>query len=363
MSRLAAPVDSVLIYYAGHGQYSDDNQLAWWVPVEGKSDEEGTWILDAGVRNYVASMKARHVYLIADSCFSGALFAESRGVLVLPRTVGELLRDKYYSRLYARKSRWALPSGGTEPVTDRGMNGHSMFAYHLLKYLNENDEPYLIPSRIADHVIPLVARNADQMPRSQPLQGTRDEGGQFVLRLVSVAKTLEDQRRRAEDKFKVDAEKARDELTNRLERVADERKRLDAERKKREELEQLLEDQRKQEAEVRRRLADEHRALLEAQRLQNLGAAQLRAFEDQKREEQEVRRKLDEERSKRAELEEQLAAQRKQETEAKRAADQEHQLRVKAEQMAKGAQSGEAGPEESDLSTPKKKRRVYPGGF
>ena len=312
-------------------------------------------------------MKARHVYLIADSCFSGTLFAESRGVQVLPGTVAELLRDKYYSKLYAKKSRWALTSGGTEPVTDKGLNGHSMFAYHLLKYLKENDEPYLIPSRIAEHVIPLVARNADQMPRSQPLQGTRDEGGQFVLRLVSVAKTLEEQQRRAEDKLKGDTEKAREEL----ERVADERKRLDmeaqqkldAERKKREELERLLADQRKQEAEVRRRLADEHRDLLEAQRLQNLGAAQVRAFEDQKREEQDIRRKLDEERRKRAELEQQLAGQRQQETEAKRAAEQEHHLRLKAEQMAKGAQLRESGPEDSELSTPRKKRRVYPGGF
>lgn len=371
MSRLAAPADSVLIYYAGHGQYSEDNQLAWWVPVEGKINEEGTWILDAAVRNYVASMKARHVYLIADSCFSGALFAENRGVEVLPRTVGELLRDKYYSRLYAKRSRWGLTSGSTEPVADRGQNGHSVFAYHLLKYLKENEEPYLIPSRIADQVIPLVARNANQMPRSQPLQGANDEGGQFVLRLVSVAKSLEEQQRRAEDKLKGESEKAREELKREMERLAEERKRLEAdaqqkveaERKKRQELERQLEEQRKLEADVRRRLEEEHRERLETERQKSLGAEHARVLEEQKREERAIKQKLEDERRKRAELEQKLAEQRELEQAAKRAAQEERERRLEAERVAKEAQARDSAPEPVEVPAPKKGRRVYPGGF
>ncbi len=366
--REAAPVDSILIYYAGHGQYGEDSQLGWWVPVEGKRTEEGTWILDAAVRNYVASMRAKHVYLIADSCFSGALFAETRGVEVLPRTVGELLKDKYYSKLYAKKSRWGLTSGGTEPVADKGLNGHSMFAYHFLKYLKESDEPYLIPSRIADQVIPLVARNAEQMPRSQPLQGANDEGGQFVLRLVSVAKGLEEQQRRATDTIK-NEEKAREDLKRELDRLAEERKRMEAdaqqrveaERKKRQELERQLEDQRKQEAEVRTRLEEEHRQRVEAERQKNLGAEQTRLFEQQRREEEDVKRKLDEERQKRADLERKLTDQRASEQEAKRAVEQERELRLEAERIAQEAQSREPGA--AEVGPPKKGRRVYPGGF
>lgn len=172
-----------MVYYAGHGQFSDDNQLAWWVPADGSLEEPGTWILDAAIRNYIAAMRAQHVYIIADSCFSGNLFAQTRAILP-PVT------DKYYAKLYAKRSRWGFTSGSTEPVADQGRDGHSVFAYHLIKFLKENDEPYLIPSRIADQVIPLVARNAEQMPRSQPLQGANDEGGQFIFQLASVfAKT------------------------------------------------------------------------------------------------------------------------------------------------------------------------------
>ena len=143
LAKEAGPSDSVLIYYAGHGQYSDDNQLAWWVPVDGNIDEPGTWILDAAIRNYVAAMRARHVYVIADSCFSGNLFAQTRAIL--PR-----LTDKYYAKLYDKRSRWGFTSGSTEPGADQGKDGHSVFAYHLIKFLRENDEPYLVPSRIAD---------------------------------------------------------------------------------------------------------------------------------------------------------------------------------------------------------------------
>ena len=180
LAREAGPQDSVMVYYAGHGQYSDDNQLAWWVPADGSLEEPGTWILDAAIRNYIAAMRAKHVYIIADSCFSGNLFAQTRGILP-PVT------DRYYAKLYSKRSRWGFTSGSTEPVADQGREGHSVFAYHLIKFLKENDEPYLIPSRIADQVIPLVARNAEQMPRSQPLQGANDEGGQFIFQLASVS--------------------------------------------------------------------------------------------------------------------------------------------------------------------------------
>ena len=189
LAREAGPQDSVMVYYAGHGQYSDDNQLAWWVPVDGSLEEPGSWILDAAIRNYIAAMRARHVYIIADSCFSGNLFAQTRAILP-PVT------DKYYAKLYAKRSRWGFTSGSTEPVADQGRDGHSVFAYHLIKFLKENDEPYLIPSRIADQVIPLVARNAEQMPRSQPLQGANDEGGQFIFQLASVsAKPVEQEQK------------------------------------------------------------------------------------------------------------------------------------------------------------------------
>nr|MBI3614118.1 SUMF1/EgtB/PvdO family nonheme iron enzyme [Nitrospirota bacterium] len=171
------PADSVFIYYAGHGLLDDD--LGYWVPVDGRDQSPDTYINNSYVRDQIGAMKAKHVYLVADSCFSGSLFAKSRALLPL--------NDKFYARLYERKSRWGLTSGMNEPVADTGKDGHSMFAYFFLKLLRENEEPYLVPSHIYDQLAPLVTRNTDQQPRSQPLQSAGDEGGQFVFRLPSAS--------------------------------------------------------------------------------------------------------------------------------------------------------------------------------
>ena len=175
LGQRAGPDDSVFIYYAGHGQYDDAGQLGWWVPTEADPKNPGTFIMDVSILRYIKGMQAKHVYLVADSCFSGTLF----GTRALPP-----INDQWFAKLYAKTSRWGFTSGGTEPVEDLGKAGHSIFAYYFLSVLLENTDPYLVPSRIHDSVAPLVANNALQMPRSEPLRGAGDDGGQFVFRLA-----------------------------------------------------------------------------------------------------------------------------------------------------------------------------------
>lgn len=179
LGQEARPDDSVLIYYAGHGQTDTEKVRGWWVPFDAKAGEPATFIKNASIRDEIAAMKAKHVYLVADSCFSGTLFAQSRSM--------PAFNDKFFDRLYQNKSRWGLTSGMNEPVADAGKGGHSIFAYFFLKVLRENEDPYVVPSHIYDQLAPLVGRNAEQQPRSEPLQGAGDEGGQFVFRLATGA--------------------------------------------------------------------------------------------------------------------------------------------------------------------------------
>ena len=177
LSREAGPEDSVFIYYAGHGQYDQARDHGWWVPTDGEPRQAGTLITNATILRYIKGMQARHVYLVADSCFSGSLF----GTRALPP-----ITDRWYAELYKDRSRWGLTSGATEPVADRGLGGHSPFAYFLLKVLRENAQPYLVPSTIHESLAPLVANNTNQVPRSEPLTQSGDEGGQFVFRLTEL---------------------------------------------------------------------------------------------------------------------------------------------------------------------------------
>ena len=177
LSREAGPKDSVFIYYAGHGQYDQAGDHGWWVPTDGEPRQAGTLITNATVLRYIKGMQARHVYLVADSCFSGSLF----GTRAVPP-----ITDRWYAELYKERSRWGLTSGATEPVADQGLSGHSPFAYFLLKVLRENTQPYLVPSTIHEALAPLVANDTNQVPRSEPLTQTGDEGGQFVFRLTEV---------------------------------------------------------------------------------------------------------------------------------------------------------------------------------
>ena len=179
LGKQAGPEDSVFIYYAGHGQIDKESQRGFWVPVDGKAQSMGTFVSNANIRDGIAGMKAKHVYLVADSCFSGTLFGKARAM--------PPLTEKFFASLYMNKSRWGLTSGMNEPVADTGKSGHSIFAYFFLKLLRDNEDPYLVPSQIYDRIAPLVANNAAQQPRSQPLQTAGDEGGQFVFRLAGTA--------------------------------------------------------------------------------------------------------------------------------------------------------------------------------
>ena len=52
-------------------------QEGFWQPVHAEQDRRFTWIADDDVQRYLKGMPAKHVLVIADSCFSGSL---ARGV-------------------------------------------------------------------------------------------------------------------------------------------------------------------------------------------------------------------------------------------------------------------------------------------
>jgi len=84
-------------------------------------------------------MKARHVFLISDSCFSGELLVEKRG-----------MSDNIasYPAAYDKVSRQAMSSGASEEVADE-----SEFASRLKNILLRTETPYITPLFLCSQII------------------------------------------------------------------------------------------------------------------------------------------------------------------------------------------------------------------
>lgn len=185
LDRLKAesrPEDSVLIYYAGHGEY-DADQEGYWVPVGAETTYD--YIPSQEVLRRLRTIDARHKLIISDSCFSGNLI--TRGAQDRPPEGP--LPPRYIMEKSKLNSAQGLASGGVEPVSDGGpkWDGHSIFAYHLLALLKANQQPYLsaaqlglvLTERVANDVVTVTG--SGQTPVFSRLVNQGDQGGEFIL--------------------------------------------------------------------------------------------------------------------------------------------------------------------------------------
>jgi len=129
LNKLAAeisPDDSVLLFYAGHGYLMDDIQMGFWIPVGASVKTAKGWISNSDISKLLSAIQARQLILISDSCFSGSLTKEQK---FTDKQIGQT------EDILQRRSVVVLSSGGDEPVSDEGKDGHSIFAWNLIKTL------------------------------------------------------------------------------------------------------------------------------------------------------------------------------------------------------------------------------------
>lgn len=170
------PNDSLLIYYAGHGVL-DEFDTASWIPVNARQNALSDYIATDRINRIMGKLPARHIFLVADACYSGSLFS-SRGVTAATNVAV----DRYFREGVRRASRQALSSGGIEPVMDGGGRpGHSIFAHYFLNELERDTSPYVAASSLSLRVQELVSRNSRQRPLWDHLKNTGDENGEFFF--------------------------------------------------------------------------------------------------------------------------------------------------------------------------------------
>jgi TPR repeat protein len=175
--------DNLLIYYAGHGEIDQKTQSAYWLPVDSEVGNTANWISSQSITEYLSIMPARHVLVVADSCYSGALTGSA--VARLPEGMDAAKRERWLKAMNSRKARTVLTSGGVKPVMDQGGGGHSVFANAFLKVLRSNKR-VIEDYDIFRDVVNLVRASAskagfEQTPQYAPLQHAGHEGSPFFL--------------------------------------------------------------------------------------------------------------------------------------------------------------------------------------
>jgi uncharacterized protein (TIGR02145 family) len=163
--------DKVLIYFAGHG-HLDAKRGGYWIPKNGNPKRLHSLIKSSTIRDEMASITARHVLLISDSCFSGDLLVKSRSSAIPPSI----------ENMERQKSRWVFTSGRQqETVLDGPPGSNSPFAQTLLKVLKDNQEKAVNIVRLADEVKRQISFKYAQEPQCKELYQGNHEGGEYVF--------------------------------------------------------------------------------------------------------------------------------------------------------------------------------------
>ena len=178
LGRLRAklmPDDNLLIYYAGHGVLDEIGQQGYWLPVDAENDIQTNWISNSDITTTLRAIRAKHVMVVADSCYSGTLV---RAAAINIKTAAA--RRAWVSRMTTKRARTALVSGGLEPVTDQGSGGHSVFASAFLAALRENRD-VMGGQSLFDTIKRPVVLNADQTPQYSDIRRAGHDGGEFLF--------------------------------------------------------------------------------------------------------------------------------------------------------------------------------------
>jgi hypothetical protein len=168
--------DALLIYFAGHGFYDEQMGEGYWIPhgaqrtrMDQPAKED--WLWNSSISRVLNALPARHILLVADTCYGGSLF----------RGEDEPVKSgRWYQRAMAVPSRYLITSGNLEPVLDSGIR-HSVFAQEIINYLQYAESDVFSASDIAVSIRAKVSQLTGQLVRMGPLASPAHAGGEFVF--------------------------------------------------------------------------------------------------------------------------------------------------------------------------------------
>ncbi|NJN42726.1 MAG: caspase family protein [Flammeovirgaceae bacterium] len=132
------PLDQLLIFFAGHGQFDQTFGEGYVVTKESLLHDEAktSYLSHNRLRSIVNNIPCDHIFLAMDVCFGGTFdqgLASSRGLD--DETYKEASQADIVKRLLKYKTRKYLTSGGKEYVSDGIKGSHSPFARKFIEAL------------------------------------------------------------------------------------------------------------------------------------------------------------------------------------------------------------------------------------
>ena len=169
--------DAVFVFFAGHGgqEKTDFGDIGFIIPYDGNFEDMRTVISMTAIRDDISKrIKAKHVFYVMDSCYSGILVSKRSATSVKTR------RSIDYLKQIAREPvRQVLTAGSAnQKVMDGGPEGHSVFTGRLLEIFNDAND-YITANEISSIIKEKVfsdakARGHIQTPKSGELFGLGD---------------------------------------------------------------------------------------------------------------------------------------------------------------------------------------------
>jgi hypothetical protein len=163
--------DNLLIYYAGHGSFDQAGDQGYWLPVDAVPQDPTNWVSNADITTMLKAIPARHVMVVADSCYSGSLTREAEV---------DIRDANYLGRIVQKRARTVLTSGGLEPVADAGSGGHSIFAAAFLVALQGNTG-IMDAETFFEKIRKPVVLAGSQTPEYSNLRSAGHDGGDFIF--------------------------------------------------------------------------------------------------------------------------------------------------------------------------------------
>lgn len=162
-------VNSLLIWYAGHGKFV--NETGYWIPVDAQRDDEFTYYninaLKAAMQSYSSSLT--HTLVVTDACESGPTFYQAMRSIPSDRSCDNWKDTR-------SKSSQVFSSAGYELAID-----NSQFTRTFANSLANNPNACIPIENIVSQVTIAVIKNNQQRPKFGKIAGLEDENGTFFF--------------------------------------------------------------------------------------------------------------------------------------------------------------------------------------